>query len=768
MTFCLKKSAHRCTIIYDRTVKGEWTMKKFLTCVFAAFLAVSASGITPCSNRVFAMTVVDDAETAVSKNVAAFKSAFDKAEITNDFTRDDLENMIFEACEYSSSKDVGAGFILDSFKLKKATNAKAGYVKATIIIYLDDAEDGFEVEKAIAPLGGTDPEEDGDATVGAEDKTEVKQTPTVEISASDAKKELQAAYSAINSAMFDFEVSNDTKLKDIIAMAKKAIPSGSHVTIDTDECSIDIVKASTTVNGTLSATVTLVCAAETKGCSLGKTIEPIVTENSAKIDEDRSAVGKALDRLTYTNRSTKEEMLEVAEAAVKNGTKLSWKSFVKNNATFKSDGEIIAYMTFTLAEETRETRFHFKMKMLVRNIPRDKISVNKEEWEILRITNVERHKVGDKLLTMVDALQKACDIREPELAESFSHTRPNGKAPFTAITDFNYSTAGENIYMCPAPGRAVSGEQAMKAWMNSDGHRENLLKSGYNYIGAGAYDNDKVGTALQLFAGVKCSITSIVTASGKTDYIDEDEMQKDYLICTADNGIVSYVPLDIDYMTADNGVYTLNLYSDVPFALTVGGKGGKSSTPSVTVPKNTDNGGETAQGGTAKFSDVRSGDYFANAVDWAVNKGITTGTTATTFSPNDTCTRAQILTFLWRAVGSPKSDTANPFSDVRADDYYYYAALWASEKGMVTASLFEGDTPCTRSSTVTYMWQNAGSPGSSAESKFTDVSASAAYARAVAWAVENSVTSGTSDTTFSPDEICSRGQIVTFLNRALD
>ena len=220
MTFCLKKSAHRCTIICDRTVKGEWTMKKFLTCVFAAFLAVSASGIAPCSKRVFAMTVVDDAETAVSKNVAAFKSAFDKAEITNDFTRDDLENMIFEACEYSSSKDVGAGFILDSFKLKKATNAKAGYVKATIIIYLDDAEDGFEVEKAIAPLGGTDPEEDGDATVGAEDKTEVKQTPTVEISASDAKKELQAAYSAINSAMFDFEVSNDTKLKDIIAMAK--------------------------------------------------------------------------------------------------------------------------------------------------------------------------------------------------------------------------------------------------------------------------------------------------------------------------------------------------------------------------------------------------------------------------------------------------------------------------------------------------------------------------------------------------------------------
>lgn len=308
----------------------------------------------------------------------------------------------------------------------------------------------------------------------------------------------------------------------------------------------------------------------------------------------------------------------------------------------------------------------------------------------------------------------------------------------------------------------------MKAWMNSDGHRENLLKSGYNYIGAGAYDNDKVGTALQLFAGVKCSITSIVTESGKTDYIDEDEMQKDYLICTADNGIVSYVPLDIEYLTADNGVYTLNLYSDVSFALTVGGKGGKSSTPSVTVPKNTDNGGETAQGGTEKFSDVLSGDYFANAVDWVVNKGITTGTSATAFSPNDTCTRAQIITFLWRAAGSPVVGGENPYTDVSESDYYYNAALWCALNGMVDGTKFEANTPCTRSATVLYMWLSHDAPDTETTDKFTDVSEFSDYAEAVAWAVENGVTSGTSDTTFSPDAICSRGQIVTLIKRDAD
>lgn len=167
------------------------------------------------------------------------------------------------------------------------------------------------------------------------------------------------------------------------------------------------------------------------------------------------------------------------------------------------------------------------------------------------------------------------------------------------------------------------------------------------------------------------------------------------------------------------------------------------------------------------FTDVADSDYFAKAVAWAVEKNITAGTTNTTFSPADTCTRAQILTFLWRAVGSPKATAANPFSDVTENDYYYDAAIWASEKGMVTGDKFEGNTPCTRSSTVTYLWMNADAPDAIYADEFEDVDEDADYAEAVAWAVDNEITSGTSETEFSPDAICSRGQIVTFLNRAI-
>ena len=169
----------------------------------------------------------------------------------------------------------------------------------------------------------------------------------------------------------------------------------------------------------------------------------------------------------------------------------------------------------------------------------------------------------------------------------------------------------------------------------------------------------------------------------------------------------------------------------------------------------------------AGFTDVTEDAYYAKAVNWAVAENVTSGTSETTFSPDDTCTRAQILTFLWRTSGSPKATVTNTFTDVKETDYYYDAALWASEKGMVTGTKFEADTPCTRSATVMYLWQKAGSPDISLEKMFTDVAISKTYAPAVCWAVNNKITSGTSETTFSPDDICSRGQIVTFLFRTV-
>ena len=167
------------------------------------------------------------------------------------------------------------------------------------------------------------------------------------------------------------------------------------------------------------------------------------------------------------------------------------------------------------------------------------------------------------------------------------------------------------------------------------------------------------------------------------------------------------------------------------------------------------------------FSDVAANAYYAKAVKWAVENGITAGTSSTTFSPNNTCTTAQILTFLWRANGSPEPSIQNPFTDVKESDYFCKAAVWAYEKGMVNGQTFGGNTPCTRSATVTYLWKLEGAPAGAPSVDFSDIHANADYAEAVRWAVYMGVTAGTSETTFSPDTTCTRGQIATFLYRTL-
>ena len=166
------------------------------------------------------------------------------------------------------------------------------------------------------------------------------------------------------------------------------------------------------------------------------------------------------------------------------------------------------------------------------------------------------------------------------------------------------------------------------------------------------------------------------------------------------------------------------------------------------------------------FSDVLESDYFAQPVLWAVERNITNGTSATTFSPNSPCTQAQILTFIWRAEGSPEPAGTVEAEGFDGTEYYYKAALWAAEQGMIEGE-FDPGTLCTRSMAVTYLWKQAGSPAVAATASFTDVPAGAAYAQAVAWALEKGITNGTSATTFGPDASCSRGQIMTFLYRAL-
>lgn len=168
--------------------------------------------------------------------------------------------------------------------------------------------------------------------------------------------------------------------------------------------------------------------------------------------------------------------------------------------------------------------------------------------------------------------------------------------------------------------------------------------------------------------------------------------------------------------------------------------------------------------GVSGFSDVTSKDYFAQPVAWAVSNNITSGTSASTFGPSDTCTTAHILTFLWRANGSPEPTIANPFDDVSDSDYFAKPAIWAHEKGLVSGSSLQGGAPALRDAVVTYLWKLAGQPDPQGSNPFTDVTGDT---RAVVWAKEQGITGGTSDTTFSPKDTCTRGQIVTFLYAAL-
>ena len=169
------------------------------------------------------------------------------------------------------------------------------------------------------------------------------------------------------------------------------------------------------------------------------------------------------------------------------------------------------------------------------------------------------------------------------------------------------------------------------------------------------------------------------------------------------------------------------------------------------------------------FTDVPAGAYYADAVKWAVAEGITSGTSPTTFSPNNGCTRAQMVTFLWRAAGCPEPESDyGPFRDVPKDAYYRKAVLWAAGEGITSGTsptTFSPNATVTRAQTVTFLWRWEGEPEADQRSGFRDVPAGQYYSQAVSWAVEAGITNGTGTTTFSPGQTCTRAQIVTFLWR---
>ena len=242
--------------------------------------------------------------------------------------------------------------------------------------------------------------------------------------------------------------------------------------------------------------------------------------------------------------------------------------------------------------------------------------------------------------------------------------------------------------------------------------------------------------------------------------LDEDNPQKDYIATFKDDIVNSGTLLECGKKYVhDNGIKVVHgsrwidsprLGRKILKAIPEDKLGIKPSEPEAPVQ-------------IAGFSDVMSNDDFARAVPWAVENGIAKPSSKTTFSPNDPCTRGQVVTYIYRWQGSPKASGKNPFKDVKPSDTFYNAALWASKNGFIDGKTFNGNAPCTRGDALEILYKCSGSMSMIAIDKFTDVPRSSKYQQPVSWAYYGAIAKPTTKTTFEPESVCTKGQIVTFI-----
>ena len=462
--------------------------------------------------------------------------------------------------------------------------------------------------------------------------------------------------------------------------------------------------------------------------------------SSPQLDEDWSLAAKAMKKLKVSNSLTKAQLLSAAKGAIKNGSKCEWKEgFYKEDATADKEGKIQGYLQLSLNGKYREVLYSEKVPMLATNMPKV-ISVNKEEWRVLRETNRERFKQGKSLLTMIGQLQKACDTRGKECVkyELKPHYRPDGSKFNTAIpSSFGKSNAGENLYNC-SKGVAVTGQSSIFEWMNSDAHRKNLLNSKWNYIGVGIDDN----VGVQIFAKRSTPIVKYTTSTGKTSFNSITAMENAYLICTDSSGRKSYIPLDTDYMKKVKGGYTIKLYSKKTVKIKV-----KESASEFT------------------YSDVSSADKAA--VKWAVKNKIITPLNKKEFAPDVRVTKGELFYAIHRANGSPRTGLKgiqNWFVDLKGAAPYYTAVFWAKKTGLIDYGQFSGEGTQTRGEGLYYIWKSIGSPTAKTKTTFTDFRSDVFYAKAVAWAQEKGIIKDNGDHKFGGDDhIFSRGELARYM-----
>ena len=392
-------------------------------------------------------------------------------------------------------------------------------------------------------------------------------------------------------------------------------------------------------------------------------------------------------------------------------------------------------------------------------------------YQVADQVNRIRAGLGLSQLVIDPVLMETAMQRAAECAVYYSHTRPNGTRCFTVFPNRNWTYRAENIaagYTTPAA--------VMDGWTDSPDHYENIVSTSVNAIGVGCFYANGIYYWAQSFTGGAYSSSSArlgdrtVTATfpvvkehfspvgGNTSAISLRVGESCRLpVYTSNLGFYNYTAtvsgIDRASLSTGTGLVKLNGDTLTITAIAVG-----SGTVTLRLPSG-DTLPFTVQV-TKQSADVP--DWCADAVNWALDEGIAKGYGNGRFGAADNCTNAQLITFLWRAEGEPAANAKAPFPTVAAA--YRDAIDWAYERGIIDNTFIPG-AYCTRATAVSCIWQVFGSR-SAAKTSFSDVPAGADYAGAVTWAVANGITNGTGGNHFSPDKLCSRAEIVTFLHRA--
>jgi uncharacterized protein YkwD len=365
---------------------------------------------------------------------------------------------------------------------------------------------------------------------------------------------LQADMNLMKTALKNLMVTAQTTGDDVLAAVNAAAVNGTKATWDKD---YKYSAPTANIQGSIDGDIILALGDKRDYFHAHKTLPISGSAADAAIDADFSALSKALHNHSVNNSTTQQELIDLASSAIKNGSKLTFTSFTKTEATYDNKGRIVICFELEYKDVRRSPRISMELSKLRPPLPSG-ISVSKEEWEVLRLTNKERYKAGAGTLVMVAPLQDAGDIRSKEIIIVMrkDHLRPDGKPYHTAIEP-SFANSRYTAENC-AKG-ATTPAMAIKLWMNSDGHRANMLSSKWCYFGCGMSEGGSApNNWVQLFS-TGGGVMDAITNTGSFHFDTIADMEKAYLICDVGEGIKAYVPLDEEYMFKKGNQYTIHL-----------------------------------------------------------------------------------------------------------------------------------------------------------------------------------------------------------------